>query len=216
GSQEDLFAANTPFIGYEDMPARFEIANVRYEQRWSEGAVYHNDALATSGNRFDPFGVGGTEYAYGYRGGASTSVVNGSGDLVTSTQTLLPSNERKVFFSNFEYNFTERTTGYFQARYANTQAENRNLHTTGTYCARFDSPGQASTFAPAGAELLYTQNSNAVVLLDGQPYPGEDRLRDPRLGNATATAALAAQLGFPHAAQTGYSSGNQVGPGALP
>src|SRR5690606_276738 len=103
-----------------------------------------------------------------------------------------------------------------QARYANTQAENRNLQTTGTYCARFDSPGQESTFAPAGAVLLYTQNANNIVLADGMPYPGEGRLRDPRLGNATATAALAAQLGFPHAAQTGYSSGNQVGPGGLP
>jgi outer membrane receptor protein involved in Fe transport len=216
GTQADLTAANSPFIGYEGLPARFEMANVRYEQRWSEGAIFHNDALATSGYRFDPSGVGGREYAYGYRGGASTSVVNGSGDLITSTQTLLPSNERKVFFSNFEYNFNENTTGYFQARFANTQAENRNLHTTGTYCARFDSPGQASTFAAPGAVLLYTQNANNIVLADGVPYPGADRLRDPRLGNATATAALAAQLGFPHAAQTGYSTGNGVGPGGQP
>src|SRR5690606_9447570 len=188
-----------------------------YEQRWAEGAIYHNDERATSGFRFDPSGLGGTEYAYGYRGGAATSVVNGSGDLVTSTQTLVPSNERKVLFSNFEYNFTENTTGYLQARYANTQAENRNLHTTGTYCARFDSPGQPSTFAAPGDVLYYTQHGYGIVLLNGQPYPaGDIPLRDQRLGNATATTALAAQLGFPHAAQTGYSTGNGVGPGGQP
>jgi len=218
GNQEDLQAANTPFQNYGNMPARFEMANVRYEQRWSQGALYHNDERATAGYRFDNGGVGGSEYAYGYRGGASTSVVNGSGDLVTSTSTLLPSNERKVFFSNFEYDFTDSMTGYFQARYANTEAENRNLHTTGTYCARFDSPGQASTFAAPGAVLYYTQNATNIVVYNGQPYPDGTiiPLRDTRLGNATATAALAAQLGFPHAAQTGFTNGNQVGPGGLP
>lgn len=216
GSQEDLTAANAPFVGYERLPARFEMSNVRYEQRWAEGALFHNDALATSGFRFDASGANGTEYAYGYRGGASTSAVNGSGDVVTSTQNLLPSNERKVLFSNFEYNLTERTTAYLQARYANTRAENRNLQTTGTYCARFDSPGQASTFAPAQAVLYYTQNATNIVMADGQPYPSADKLRDTRLVNATATAALAAQLGFPHAAQTGFSTGNGVGPRGQP
>jgi len=221
GSQENLDQPNTPLVNYENMPARFEMANVRFEQRWSEGALYHNDERATSGFHFDASGTGGTEYAYGYRGGASSGVnsgvVNGSGAVVTSTQTLLPSNERKVLFSNFEYNFTEMTTGYFQARYANTKAENRNVHTQGSYCARFDSPGQESTFAAPGAVLYYTQNAANIVLLNGQPYPaGDIPLRDQRLGNATATAALAAQLGFPHAAQTGYSTGNGVGPGGQP
>jgi hypothetical protein len=159
GSQEDLTAPNTPLLGYENLPARFEMANVRFEQRWSEGALYHNDERATSGFHFDASGTGGTEYAYGFRGGASQagafpSVPNGSGNLVTSTSTLLPSNERRVLFSNFEYDFTDTMTGYFQARYANTQASNRNLQTTGNYCARFDSPGQESTFAPPGAVLL--------------------------------------------------------------
>jgi outer membrane receptor protein involved in Fe transport len=217
GSQQVLTNANTPFFGYEGLPAKFEMANVRFEQRWSEGALFHNDALATSGFRFGASGSDGSEYAYGYQGGAATSAVNGSGDLATSTQNLLPSNKRRVLFSNFEYNITERTTGYFQARYATTEAENRNLHTTGTYCARFDSPGQASTFAAAGAVLLYTQNANTLVeTLDGVAYPAADKLRDPRLGNATATAALAAQLGFPHAAQTGFSTGNGVGPRGQP
>jgi outer membrane receptor protein involved in Fe transport len=217
GTQEDLSAANVPLVNYENMPARFETANVRFEQRWAEGALYHNDERATSGFRFDAGGEGGREYAYGYRGGVSTSVVNGSGQLVTSTATLLPSNERKVLFSNFEYELAENTTGYFQARYANTQAENRNLQTTGTYCARFDSPGQESTFAAPGTVLYYTQNAANIVLLNGQPYPaGDIPLRDQRLGNATATAALAAQLGFPHAAQTGYSTGNGVGPRGQP
>jgi outer membrane receptor protein involved in Fe transport len=222
-SQEDLTAANAPLQNYTNMPAHFEVENLRFEQRWSEGAIYHNDERATSGFHFDASGVGGTEYAYGYRGGASPvgggfpSVVNGSGQLATSTSTLLPSNERKVFFSNFEYNLTDSTTGYFQARYANTQAENRNLQTTGNYCARFDSPGQPSTFAAPGAVLYYTQNAANVVLLNGQPYPaGNIPLRDQRLGNPTATAALAAQLGFPHAATTGFTSGNQVGPRGLP
>jgi outer membrane receptor protein involved in Fe transport len=217
GSQEDLTAPNIPFVGYEGLPARFEMSNVRYEQRYSEGALFHNDANATSGFHLDATGTSGTEYSYGYRGGASTSVVNGSGDLVTSTQNLLPSNDRKVLFSNFEFNVTEKTTAYFQARYANTKAENRNLHTTGTYCARFDSPGQASTFAGAGAVLLYTQNATTLLETpNGVAYPAADKLRDPRLVNATATAALAAQLGFPHAAQTGFSTGNGVGPRGLP
>lgn len=40
---------------------------------------FHNVEDITSGYHLDPFGLSGTEYACGYRRGASTSVVNGSG-----------------------------------------------------------------------------------------------------------------------------------------
>jgi outer membrane receptor protein involved in Fe transport len=211
--------------GYEDKPAHFETANLRSEQRWSEGALYHNDAFQTSGYRFDPAGTDGQEYAYGYRGGASAgasgfpSVVNGSGNLVTSTSPLIPSNQRKVYFSNFEYDFNSATTGYFQARYANTEARNKNLQTTGNYCARFDSVGQATTSAPAQALLYFTsvQTNLGTLLSTGQGYPASTQLRDARLQNANAIAALANFLGLPtDAANTGYANGNNIGPGGVP
>ncbi len=64
GTQEDLSAANIAIHrATPNMPARFETANVRFEQRWSEGALYHNDERATSGFRFDAGGEGGSEYA---------------------------------------------------------------------------------------------------------------------------------------------------------
>jgi outer membrane receptor protein involved in Fe transport len=221
GSQENLLAANQPLVGYEGMPARFETANMRYEQRYSEGAIYHNDADITSGFRFDPFGFGGTEYAYGYRGGASTQAINGSGLPVTSTQPLQPSNERKVLFTHFEYNFTERTSGYLEARYANTEALNRNQQTTGTYCARFDTQGQASSFAPAGANLYYSQaftgssGFSSVLTQDGQPYPPDNAVRSSQFANNLPQ--LAAFLRLPsQAANAGFTSGNGLGPGGVP
>ncbi|MFO7324176.1 MAG: TonB-dependent receptor [Pseudomonadota bacterium] len=221
GSQSDLEAANQPLFGYEGMPARFETANVRYEQRWSEGAIYHNDADITSGFRFDPMGAGGFEYPYGFRGGAATSAINGSGAPVTSTRPLQPSNERKVFFTNFEYNFTERTTGYLQARYARTDSDNRNLQTTGTYCARFDTQGQASSFAPVGSLLYYTQvfagssPFSSLQTIDGMPYPPDNAVRSSQFSNNLPQ--LAAFLRLPaQAANAGFSSGNGLGPGGVP
>jgi outer membrane receptor protein involved in Fe transport len=220
GSQSDLTLANQPLSGYEGMPARFETANVRYEQRYSEGAIFHNDDEITSGFHFDPLGLTGVEYPYGYRGGASTSVVNGSGQPVTSTQPLQPSNERKVFFTNFEYDFNETTSAYLQARYANTEALNKNQQTSGTYCARFDTQGQASSFAPAGAMLYYTQNpgtGNSVQTPDGQNYPGDFvPTRSTQLGT-TLLPSLVAFLQLPSgAANAGFSSGNGLGPGGNP
>src|SRR5690606_26893439 len=129
------------------------------------------------------------EYPYGFRGGAATSAINGSGAPVTSTRPLQPSNERKVFFTNFEYNFTERTTGYLQARYARTDSDNRNLQTTGTYCARFDTQGQASSFAPVGSLLYYTQvfagssPFSSLQTIDGMPYPPDNAVRSSQFSN---------------------------------
>jgi len=221
GSQADLTAANQPLLGYEGLPARFETANIRYEQRYSEGALYHNDAAFSSGYHFDAAGRGGTEYAYGYGGGTSTQAMNGSGLPVTSTQPLQPSNERKVFFTNFEYDFNERTSGYLQARYANTEALNRNQQTMDTYCARFDTQGQASSFAPAGALLYYTQaftgssGFSSVLTQDGTPYPPDNMVRSSQFG--TPLPQLAAFLQLPaQAANAGFSSGNGLGPGGLP
>jgi outer membrane receptor protein involved in Fe transport len=221
GSQANLANANTPLVGYENMPARFEMANVRYEQRWSEGALFTDNVNLTSGYRFDSSGIGGTEYAYGYRGGLSgtnsafPSVVNGSGNPVTSTSPLQPSNERKNFFSNFEYDFTDTTTGYVQARYSNTEALNRNLETTGTYCARFDQAGAATTFQPAAKVIYYTSAAANQFrnLADGQLYPPSDKLRDAIVSNVSAWAQIVSFLGLPAASSsTGYGAGNGVGP----
>src|SRR5690606_39185583 len=215
-SQSDLTAANQPLVGYEGFPARFETANMRYEQRYSEGAIYHNDADITSGYRFDPFGLTGQNYAYGYRGGASTSAVNGSGLPVTSTQPLQPSNERKVFFTNFEYDFSERTSGYIQARYANTEALNKNQQTTGTYCARFDTQGQATSFAPTGGVLYFTQPfANGLFTAEGAQYPPSEMVRSSQF--TSNLPQLANFLNLPAgAASASYPNGNGLGPGGVP
>src|SRR5690606_5187741 len=103
----------TPLLGFEDLPARFEMSNVRYSQYSSNGVIYHNDARLTSGFEFgiDGSDIDGSMYPYGFRGGTGQNTANGDGPLVTSFQALRPESERKTLFTNFEFNFTENTTG---------------------------------------------------------------------------------------------------------
>src|SRR5690606_19260608 len=110
----------SPQPGFEGMPARFEMANVRYSQFSPIGAIYSTsgDPENSSGYRFTDDGMGIEEYAYGYRGGTGQSTMNGDGPLATTGTTMRPSTERRTLFTNFEFNFTERTTGYFQGNYA--------------------------------------------------------------------------------------------------
>jgi outer membrane receptor protein involved in Fe transport len=218
GTQSDLTAANQALVGYEGMPARFETANMRYEQRYSEGALYHNTATATSGYHFDPAGIGGQGYTYGFGGGTATQAINGSGAPVTSTQPLQPSNDRKVFFTNFEYDFTERTSGYVQARFANTGAVNKNQQTMDTYCARFDTQGQTSSFAPNGAVLYFTQpGANGLFTYEGEQYPSSSQVRSSQFtSNLPQLAAFILPNGPTGAGNAGYPSGNGLGPGGVP
>src|SRR5690606_18183888 len=138
--------------GFENYPARFQMNNMRYSQFSPNGVIYDNNTsidpanpAPTSGYRFTADGLGIEEFAYGFRGASNaSSVMNGDGPLTTTGYSLRAGNERKTLFTNFEYNFTERTTGYFQARYNTTDAINRNPYTTSTSCARFDTPGVAA------------------------------------------------------------------------
>ncbi len=102
-------------------------------------------------------------------------MVNGSGDLVTSTSDADAQQRAQGAVLELRVRTSPRTPPATSRRATPTRnAENRNLQTTGNYCARFDSPGQASTFAAPGAVLYYTQNATNVVLLNGQPYPDAD------------------------------------------
>src|SRR5690606_21794827 len=74
------------------------------------------------------------------------------------------SSERKTLFMNFEYDFTERTTGYVQANYARTEALNKNAYTMGNYCVRFDSQGIA-------AQLGATAKQGDLVTGGGSSWP---------------------------------------------
>ena len=168
--------------------------------------------------RFSADGTGIEEYAYGFRGGTGSSVLNGDGPLTTFNQTMRPSNERKVFFTNFEYNFTERTTGYFQGNYSMTEGLNRNQWTQGTYCARFNEQGVRGTNAPAQAVLTFGTTAGGTV--DGVDY---NVGRSPQFGPVTPPAVIpefAAFLGLPGANgtngfSTSFLNGNGWGPGGV-
>jgi hypothetical protein len=172
GGSQVLTDPVVPQIGFEGLPRRFQMQNVHYSQFAPTGTVYFNDAARTSGYRFDDAVnpttglLGGSNYALGYRGGASTSnVINGDGPLMTSGTTLRPSNESKTFFANFDYDFTPTTTGSIQATYGTTDALNKNRYTTGTYCTRFDSaiaPARG-TNALAGQSLLFSTTTGTAV-----------------------------------------------------
>ena len=158
-----LFSNNTGFgtapsstfsavPGFEGMPARFQMSNMRFNQFQPAGAIYSTSVNNTSGFRFTADGTDIEEYAFGFRGGGGGgSSMNGDGPLTTTGTTMQPSNERKTAFTNFEFNFTERTTGYVQASYAETNALNKNTYTQGDACVRFDTQGVAGT---PGAELV--------------------------------------------------------------
>ena len=157
----------TPLPGYEDFPARFQMANVHRSQFAPTGTLFYNNANVTSDYRFNENGTDLEEYALGFRGGTGGDAMNGDGPLSTWLTTMRPNTDRKSLFLNFEYDFTERTTGYVQASYARTDSENRNAYTTGNYCVRFDSAGvnaqlgatvkqgQAVHFAVSGASTLW-------------------------------------------------------------
>ncbi len=124
--------------GFEGYPARFQMANVRFSQFSPNGVIYDNNTsldLAapppTSGYRFTPDGRGIEEFAYGFRGASNqSSVMNGR--RARHHQRFVaqgPAVDRKTLFSNFEFNFTERLTGYLQTNYAKTEGfQQESLH----------------------------------------------------------------------------------------
>src|SRR5690606_8516159 len=86
--------------GFDDgtYPARFQMANMRYNQ-WSEnGAILvNNQPGATSGWKFNSDGTGIDSYSLGFRGGAGTfgppgSVMNGDGPISTSGTSMRSGN----------------------------------------------------------------------------------------------------------------------------
>jgi outer membrane receptor protein involved in Fe transport len=168
GSTSNPSLPLSPLPGFENMPARFEMGNVRYGQFSPNGAIYHNAVSYTSGYRFTADGQSAEEYAYGYRGGTGGQVMNGDGPLVTSGTAMRPSSERKTLFGNFEFNISERTTAYLQTNYARTSGENKQRYTTSTACARFDSPGVVGNNAAAGENLYYASYSGALATGEGQ------------------------------------------------
>jgi outer membrane receptor protein involved in Fe transport len=162
GSLSNAAGVLTPLRGFEGLPARFQMSNVRYNQFSPYGVIYENNTSAdpnspppTSGYAFTADGRGIAPFAYGYRGARNLgSTMNGDGPLTTTGTTLTPSSERRTFFTNFEYDFTSATTGYVQGRYATTHGDNKNRYTTGTACVRFDNRGIA---AVPGAKVLKGQ-----------------------------------------------------------
>ena len=58
GLGSDPSAVANPLPGFEGLPARFEMENVRFSQFSPNGAIYHNDATLTSGVRFTDDGTG--------------------------------------------------------------------------------------------------------------------------------------------------------------
>jgi outer membrane receptor protein involved in Fe transport len=194
----DPAALLTPLPGYENMPARFEMSNVRFSQYSPNGVIYSTNAANTTGYEFSADGSAttGTPYAYGFRGGsANPQAMNGDGPLVTSETVMRPSSQRKTLFTNFEFNLTETTTAYVQGNFAKTEGENKNQPTVGTYCARFQNQGVAGTNAPAGTVWNFSTTTPGIV--NGLPYIG--LARSPQLAQAPTSipTAVIPFLGLP-------------------
>ncbi len=200
---------NQPVIalpGFENYPARFQMANVRFSQFSPYGVIYDNNTSVdpanpppTSGYRFTADGRNIEDFPYGFRGASSqSSVMNGDGPVTTSGSSLRSASDRKTLFTNFEYNFTERLTGYLQGNYSKTNGENRNNYTTSLACARFQTPGvlgAAGGTAKAGEVIYFGTGTLAgdQFVLPISPYnqpatPG--MVRNPLWANANFRAFI--------------------------
>jgi hypothetical protein len=206
----------TPIEGFEGLPRRFGLSNVRRSQFAPTGTIFVNSVAATTNYRFadavDPLTgrLGGEDYALGFRGGNATSnVVNGDGPLMTSDTTLRPQQTSKQFFANFDFDFTETTTLSLQATYGMTDALNTQRYTQGTYCTRFDSPTTPSrgTNATAGQIINFGFSQGGVVIrrvdtnatyapARGSQW-GAQAPNSPALPSATVGATFGAFVGLP-------------------
>ena len=203
----------TPLPGYEDFPARFQMANVRRSQFAPTGTLYFNNSNVTSNQRFNDSGTDLDEYSLGFQGGTGRDAMNGDGPLATWLTPMRPSSERRTLFLNFEYDLTERTTGYVQANYARTEALNKNAYTTGNYCVRFDSQGvaaqlgavasQGDLIAGGGASWPSVPVVDFDQWLAGHPNPAllPEVSAGPQFNNANFRQWL------------GWSGGNMPAPG---
>jgi outer membrane receptor protein involved in Fe transport len=153
--------------GFEEYPARFQLDNMRYSQFSPNGVILvTGQPNATTAYRFTADGTGIEEYALGYRGGSETTqAVNGDGPPITDGTSMRSENERRTLFTNFEFNFTERTTGYIQANYAKTEGTNRNTYTTSTNCIKFGAPGVAEIpgFDTNSGQVIPLNADNAAL-----------------------------------------------------
>ena len=192
-----------PLPGYEAFPARFEMANVRYSQFAPTGTIRFNNANVTSDYRFTPEGADVEEYSLGYRGGTGGNSINGDGPLTTSGTAMRPSSDRKTLFTNFEFDFTERTTGYFQGNYAKTEGVNKNRYTTGDYCVRFDQPGinqQIGAKASEGQTFYYGAGVSTVYdYATRQLITNPTRSTEIQNGNFRAWLGSSVSMGAPGA-----------------
>jgi outer membrane receptor protein involved in Fe transport len=193
GLGQDPAATFTPLPGYgdlnnngiiDDFPARFQMYNVRRSQFAPTGTLFFNNANVTSNLMFNTAGTDLEEYALGFRGGTGSNAINGDGPLATWLTAMRPESERKSLFLNFEFNFTERTTGYVQANYARTDSLNKNAYTTGNYCVRFQNAGIAAQLggtAQQGVPLVYATGApNTLWDYQGATNPATPIAVDPR------------------------------------
>ncbi len=201
GSTTNPAGVLAPLPGFEDQPARFQMANQRYSQWAPTGTIYHNSVNDTTGYRFNNDGTDVEPYAYGYRGGTGASTINGDspspsqpdGSPVTTQYTQMRAeSDRKTLFGNFEYNLTERTTAYLQTNYAKTDGLSRNQPSSGSYCVRFDGGGTAGTNVLAGGRIYFTTSTTNLGTVDGESYPDGTviPIRSTQLNPIGATLAV--------------------------
>jgi len=223
-----------PGPGFESMPARFEMANVRYSQYAPTGMLASTSANNTSGVWLTPDGRGVFQQPFGFNGGGGTgtsgfgtNAMNGDGPLLTSGTSMRPSTERKTFFANFEFDFSESMTGYVQANYSLTESENRQAYLASSHCVRFNSPGINGTNGSAGdiwwngtstangyrtvqGNLLYGQGPGGSIATAKSP-----NLQSPGQANVLSES-VRVWLGVPSGNSSGVQgNGFMAGPGGV-
>ncbi len=236
GSGQILSNTFTAQPNYNDgtYPARFEMANVRYSQFAPTGMLASTSANNTSGLWLTPDGRDVHRQPFGFNGGGGgagtglgTAAMNGDGPLLTSGTSMRPEQERKTFFANFEFDLSERMTGYVQANYSLSEAENRQAYLTSSNCVRFHSPGVNGTNGAVG-DIWYngtsTGNGYRTVegnLLYGQgpggsiPVAKSPNLQSPGQANILSEP-VRVWLGLPSGQSSGVQgNGFMPGPGGV-
>src|SRR5690606_13410925 len=134
---------------------------------------------------------------------------------------------RKTFFANFEFDFTERMTGYAQANYSRTESENRQAYLASSHCVRFNSPGINGTNGSAG-DIWWngTSTGNGYRTVDGNllygqgpggsiATPKSPNLQSPGQANVLSEA-VRVWLGVPSGNSSGVQgNGFMAGPGGV-
>ena len=154
---------------YPGRPLRYRADGFARSQWSTNGAISLDNFDATDGFKFNDAGTDIVPYTTGFRGGGNrpaafsgfgsgNTVLGGDGPLGTYRNRLITENDRKSLFSHFEFEFSNRMTGYAEANFSRSSGANPQYGTAEDVCVRFHTPGiaaRAGEVYPAGTRIYF-------------------------------------------------------------